>query len=553
MTEAITKQNHSQTRKQSLLLYENRDAERLTLALEAIKGGFFEHAVPLDHTTYHSESWAATLGYRSDELPSHENFKQWLYEQVHPDDREYFEKAYNDFVSARAATYDVEIRIRHKNGNWIWVRRFANALERAPNGLVRRVIGIMFDISDRKNVEDTLRQAVKTSEALNRVHETLHSTLDLDEVMQRIVSIGSALLGSESAAVSLRQDDHWVVTNVHGMPSKIVGTRMDDDQERHAVLALNSRQVIAVEDAFNDDRFNMEHLRNHGIRSVLVIPLIARNKAFGVIFFNYHTAQHEFKESELNFSRQIATIAGISLSNAKLFNEAKYSSQELSEYAHALTHNLKGPLRAIHNYVNFLFEDLADTLDGEPKRYLEGMRDAIIQSGAQFKDLETLYRVKKHPMDFEPFKIEDLLDEMQSVYKNNSAQELIVASNWPVFKGEKFLLRQVLFNLISNGFKFNRSEVKRVEVDWQSAKNNRIEIFVRDNGIGIEQLHQEQIFKIFKRLHADREFEGTGVGLAIVKRAVQRIGGELRVESTVGEGSTFYVNLPISILERWNN
>jgi light-regulated signal transduction histidine kinase (bacteriophytochrome) len=173
--------------------------------------------------------------------------------------------------------------------------------------------------------------------------------------------------------------------------------------------------------------------------------------AFGVIFFNYHTAQHEFKESELNFSRQVATIAGISLSNAKLFNEAKHSSQELSEYAHALTHNLKGPLRAIHNYVNFLFEDLADTLDGEPKRYLEGMRDAIIQSGAQFKGLETFYRVKKHPMDFERFKIEDLLDEMQSVYKNNSVQELIVASNWPVFKGEKFLLRQVLFNLISNG------------------------------------------------------------------------------------------------------
>jgi signal transduction histidine kinase len=145
------------------------------------------------------------------------------------------------------------------------------------------------------------------------------------------------------------------------------------------------------------------------------------------------------------------------------------------------------------------------------------------------------------------------VDEIQSVFKNNSAQELIVASNWPVLKGEKFLLRQVLFNLISNGFKFNRSEVKRVEVDWQSAKNNRIEIFVRDNGIGIEQLHQEQIFKIFQRLHADREFEGTGVGLAIVKRAVQRIGGELRVESTVNEGSTFYVNLPISILERWNN
>ena len=131
MTEPFTKQNHSIAREQSLLLYENHDAERLTLALEAIKAGFFEHSVPLDHKTYHSESWAATLGYRLDELPSQENLMHWLYEQVHPDDRECFEKAYNVFVSGRAATYDVEIRIRHKNAHWIWVRRFANALPEA--------------------------------------------------------------------------------------------------------------------------------------------------------------------------------------------------------------------------------------------------------------------------------------------------------------------------------------------------------------------------------------------------------------------------------------
>jgi signal transduction histidine kinase len=112
-----------------------------------------------------------------------------------------------------------------------------------------------------------------------------------------------------------------------------------------------------------------------------------------------------------------------------------------------------------------------------------------------------------------------------------------------------FLLRQILMELIKNGFKFNRARVKRVEVGWKKAADNRIEIFVRDNGIGIAPLYHEQIFHIFKRLHTDREFKGTGIGLAIVKRAVQKIGGSLWVDSQPGEGSTFYFNLPGSILD----
>jgi signal transduction histidine kinase len=107
----------------------------------------------------------------------------------------------------------------------------------------------------------------------------------------------------------------------------------------------------------------------------------------------------------------------------------------------------------------------------------------------------------------------------------------------------------MLINLINNGFKFNRSEIRRVEVGWQAVKGNMIEVFVRDNGIGIEPQFQEQIFSIFSRLHTAREYAGTGVGLAVVKRAAQRIGAKLRVESVVGEGSTFYVHLPKTILE----
>jgi light-regulated signal transduction histidine kinase (bacteriophytochrome) len=236
---------------------------------------------------------------------------------------------------------------------------------------------------------------------------------------------------------------------------------------------------------------------------------------------------------------------GVYFLRLKEMEEALHDSiQELTEYAYALTHNLKAPMRAIRNYVDFLSEDLADTLEGEPKKYLEGIKAAVIQSNQQFEDLETLYRIKNHLARFEALDMREVLNELAFMYNSASDHELVFARDWPVVRSELFLLRQILINLIENGFKFNRAEIKRVEVGWQPAAEDRFEIFVRDNGIGIAPEHQEQVFKIFKRLHTDREYTGTGIGLSIIKRAAQKLDGCVRLESVPGKGSTFYVNLP---------
>jgi signal transduction histidine kinase len=255
---------------------------------------------------------------------------------------------------------------------------------------------------------------------------------------------------------------------------------------------------------------------------------------------------------ELSEDGSVETIMGITrdITERKRSETAlREINQELNEYAYAITHNLKAPIRAIYNYANFLLEDLASTLEGDPKKYLEGIKDGIALNNKQFEDLETLYRIKNHPLNFEPFELRELLDEMQSMFKNTSDRELIIAQNWPVLSGGRFFMRQILVGLINNGFKFNRADIKRVEAGWQTAAGNRTEIFVRDNGIGIDPQNQQEIFNIFRRLHTQSEYDGTGIGLAVVKRAVEKVGGRLRVESTVGGGSTFYISLPNSILE----
>ncbi len=193
----------------------------------------------------------------------------------------------------------------------------------------------------------------------------------------------------------------------------------------------------------------------------------------------------------------------------------RQSNEELNEYAYALTHNLKAPFRAIQNYADFLTEDLADILEGEPKQYLEGIKKAVSQANNQFKDLESLYRIRNYSVDFEPFEMIELLKEIKFLFKKGSDLKLDIAMHWPVIRCERFLLRQILIDLIDNGFKYNRADKKIVEVGWHQAADNRFEIFVRDNGIGIEPQYHVQIFQIFKRLHTASEYEGTGIGLAI--------------------------------------
>ncbi len=248
--------------------------------------------------------------------------------------------------------------------------------------------------------------------------------------------------------------------------------------------------------------------------------------------------------------RWIIALAEDVTEQRRLEDALRVSNQDLTDYSHALTHNLKEPLRAIHNYVDFLLEDLADTLEGEPKRYLEGIKKSLIKSHQQFQDLEALYSIKNHPLNLETFEMKELIDEIQLMFKGTGDRQLIAQGNWPVLKGERHLLRQILINWIRNGFKYNDADLKKVEIGWRQAADHRIEIFVRDNGIGIEPRFHEGIFRIFKRLHTDCDYGGTGIGLAIVKRAAQKIGGSLRVESTLGEGSTFYLGLPESIIDR---
>ena len=229
---------------------------------------------------------------------------------------------------------------------------------------------------------------------------------------------------------------------------------------------------------------------------------------------------------------------------AEHLTQTQRINEELAQFAYAVSHDLKAPLRAIANYAGFLSEDLAGSLSGDQDKYLQGLMQAARHGEALINDLLSFSRLGKVLPVVEPVSVPGVVNEIRCLLYRSPAVVIDVQPQWPDIRLDRTLLKQVLQNLIANGLKFNTSPRKHIEIGWQPAPDDGIEIFVRDNGIGIEPKHQDQIFRIFRRLHTQSEYEGTGIGLAIVKKAAQSLGGSIRLVSTAGEGSTFYVSLP---------
>jgi len=253
-----------------------------------------------------------------------------------------------------------------------------------------------------------------------------------------------------------------------------------------------------------------------------------------------------FDITDMKQAREAEKVAQMQL--AVKVAQLEQKNEELDQFAYAASHDLKAPLRAISNYSDFLYEDLAESLSGEQKRYLEGLKTAAGQGQTLIDDLLAYARIGRTTPQTERIDMPALIGEVKSFLNLSPDIEVSVQKDWPVIEADPLLLSQILKNLVANAIKFNHSTLKQVDIGWHpAAENASIEIFVRDNGIGIDPRYRQKIFGIFQRLHTTREYEGTGIGLAIVKKAVMELNAAVRVESTPGEGSMFFVELPTKV------
>ena len=225
--------------------------------------------------------------------------------------------------------------------------------------------------------------------------------------------------------------------------------------------------------------------------------------------------------------------------------ELKRSNDELQQFAYVASHDLQEPLRMVTAYLGRLEKKHGDKLNGEAREYMHFAIDGAKRMRELINDLLAYSRVQSAGMPFTSVDMDQVLAEALSNLSTaiTTDNATVRSDHLPSITADQKQMVQLLQNLIGNAIKYHGEKQPEIEVSFQDDAIQWI-FSVKDNGIGIAPKHQEKIFQMFQRLHTREEYEGTGIGLTIAKRIVERHGGHIWVDSEEGNGSTFYFTIP---------
>jgi PAS domain S-box-containing protein len=231
--------------------------------------------------------------------------------------------------------------------------------------------------------------------------------------------------------------------------------------------------------------------------------------------------------------------------------EREQTNAELEAFSYSVSHDLRAPLRAIGGFSEVVKEDYGKKLDETGLGYVNEIIAAAGRMNQLIQDLLDYSRLGRVELKLQPVNVSHTVGKaLQQLGEDPAKISIEIGTTGLVLAHEPTLV-QVISNLISNALKFHDRNVEREVRIWSSIQphGKSLRLLVRDNGIGIAEHHHERIFQVFERLHDREAYPGTGIGLAIVKRAIQRMGGTYGLESGVGEGSTFWIELPLYVRE----
>lgn len=252
----------------------------------------------------------------------------------------------------------------------------------------------------------------------------------------------------------------------------------------------------------------------------------------------------ERKEAELQLQQLNVTLeTRVWERTAQLEN----ANQELEAFAYSISHDLRTPLRVIQGYAQILLKALGNSLEADKLTYLQRIAANAEQLDILIEDLLTYSRLSQGEINVEPVPLSQVLTEVLAELEPEISKrqaQIEIEKVLPIVQANPLILLQVLTNLLSNAVKFVAEGVQPQVRVWAEQREERIRLWIEDNGIGIAPDKQQQIFRPFTRLHGREEYPGTGIGLAIVSKGIERIRGQVGVESQLGQGSRFWIELP---------
>jgi PAS domain S-box-containing protein len=240
-------------------------------------------------------------------------------------------------------------------------------------------------------------------------------------------------------------------------------------------------------------------------------------------------------------------LARVMTETQQINSQLGESVKELEAFAYSVSHDLRAPLRHLDGFLTLLSKRSYSKLDDQAKHYVDSTLEASQRMGVLIDDLLQFSRLGRAEMQKVPVDLNAIVDQMRTELEPATSGRQIQWHVEPLPKvaADTGMMRQVIGNLLGNAIKFTRNcATTDIEIGSRAGSSDEVVIFVRDNGAGFDMEYYEKLFQVFQRLHGEQEFEGTGIGLANVRRVVERHGGRVWAEGTVGAGATFYFSLP---------
>jgi PAS domain S-box-containing protein len=472
------------------------------------------------NAVYFSPEWKAQLGYEDHEIPN--QFSEWE-TRVHPDDLEAALAAVKGFIENPRPDFANEFRLRHRDGSWRHILAQAS-LEFDENGKPNRMLGSHIDITERRRMDEQLQR----SEHLLRlfVEYSPAAIAMFNRDMEYIVASRRYLIDYDLGEQDVTGRSHYEVF-----------PEMPDRWKQ-----IHRRCLAGAVESAEEDPFPRASGELDWIRWEIRPWYAAGGEIGGVILFSEVITNRKQAEAEirqLNAELEQRVLARTA--------QLRAANKELESFSYSVSHDLRAPLRAINGFAAILARRHRQSLDEEGRHYLDNIIEASERMGLVIDHLLNYVRMGRAGQRSEPVALAGLLATLAGDLRGRLEElggELHVAPDLPVVNGDRELLTQIFSNLLENALAYHRPGVPpRVAVTAENA-GPEIRITVSDNGIGIPEEHHARIFNIFQRLHSQEEYPGTGIGLATVQKAAELLGGRVGVESRVGAGSRFIVELP---------